>query len=169
MGRWVDALAGTRWVAGIALLLLASLSPVAGVALPGAYSGKTSCEPTPSDMEGPFYLPGAPERRATGEGLAVSGRLLSSAGCRPLPGGRIEWWHAAPSGEYDDAHRGTTKSGGEGEYRFSTDPPGKYPGRPLHIHLKASAPGHRPLTTQLYLKGGESRVGLDLVLEPVRR
>lgn len=161
-----NASAGKRWRAVFGLVLLVSLFPGWSGSPFGAAGGGISCEPTPSDVEGPFYKPGVPERRATGKGLAVSGRLLSSAGCRPLPGGRIEWWHAAPSGEYDDEHRGTTKARGAGDYSFTTDPPGKYPGRPPHIHIKASAPGHRPLTTQLYLKGRETRAGLDIVLEP---
>ena len=28
--------------------------------------------------------------------------------------------------------------------------PGAYPGRPLHIHAKVTAPGYAPLTTQIY-------------------
>ncbi len=35
---------------------------------------------------------------------------------------------------------------------------------PTHIHFKAFAAGYRPLTTQLYLKGGQSVVAFDLVL-----
>jgi len=47
-----------------------------------------------------------------------------------------------------------------------TDFPGKYPFRPRHIHFKVSAPGFAPLTTQLYLRGGETSVTFDLVLSP---
>ena len=47
-----------------------------------------------------------------------------------------------------------------------TDIPGKYPFRPRHIHFKVSAPGFAPLTTQLYLRGGETSVTFDLVLSP---
>lgn len=124
------------------------------------------CEPTRADSEGPFYKPGVPERTSTGEGLAVSGRLLGAPDCRPLPGGRIEWWHADPSGNYDDAHRGSMKVNADGTYRYTTDYPGKYPGRPPHIHVKAIATGYKPLTTQLYLRGGEKQAVFDIVLEP---
>lgn len=58
--------------------------------------------------------------------------------------------------------------GANGAYRFSTDFPGVYPGRPPHIHVKAFAPGHRPLTTQLYLRGGQTEADVDIVLVPVR-
>ena len=119
-------------------------------------------------MEGPFYRPGAPERTSTGEGLIVSGRVLGAPDCRPLPEGRIEWWHTSPSGRYDDAHRGSMKAGPDGSYRYTTDFPGKYPGRPLHIHFKVFAPGYRPLTTQLYLRGEEKEARFDIVLVPLK-
>jgi len=48
-------------------------------------------------------------------------------------------------------------------------PPGVYPGRPPHIHFKVSAPGHKPLTTQLYLRGGEKAIRFDLVVEAGQR
>lgn len=130
-------------------------------------AGQT-CKPTPADMEGPFYRPGAPERTSTGAGLAVSGRLLGATDCRPLAAGRIEWWHANASGDYDDAHRGNMKVNADGTYRFTTDFPGKYPGRPLHIHVKAFAPGYRPLTTQFYFRAGEKKVVFDIVLAPLK-
>lgn len=124
------------------------------------------CEPTPSDSEGPFYKPGAPERTSTGEGLVVSGRLLGAPDCRPLSGGRIEWWHAGASGRYDDAHRGSQTVRADGTYSYTTDIPGKYPWRPLHIHIKAFASGYRPLTTQLYFRSGEKKIVFDIVLGP---
>jgi protocatechuate 3,4-dioxygenase beta subunit len=105
---------------------------------------------------------------STGEGLIVSGRLLGAPDCRPLAGGRIEWWHAAKDGGYDDAHRGSMSAGPGGKYRYTTDFPGKYPGRPLHIHVKASAPGYRPLTTQIYVRDGEKQVAFDIVLAPLK-
>lgn len=133
-----------------------------------AATGGPRCEPTPTDSEGPFYRPGAPERTSTGAGLTVSGRLLGAPDCRPLSGGRIEWWHAGPSGDYDDAHRGTMKVSADGSYLYTTDFPGKYPGRALHIHVKAAAKGYRPLTTQFYLRGGEKEAAFDIVLAPLK-
>jgi protocatechuate 3,4-dioxygenase beta subunit len=60
------------------------------------------------------------------------------------------------------------KTGETGGYAFTTLPPGIYPGRPAHIHFKVTAPGHKPLTTQLYLRGGEKAVRFDLVVEDER-
>ena len=148
----------------LSLGLAAALLAIGG----SAATGGQRCEPTPPDMEGPFYRPGAPERTSTGEGLAVSGRLLGAPDCRPLSGARIEWWHAGPSGDYDDAHRGSMKANADGRYLYTTDFPGKYPGRPPHIHVKAFAPGYRPLTTQFYLRGGEKSAVFDIVLSPLR-
>jgi len=135
----------------------------------GGYAwAELKCEPTPSDSEGPFYKPGASERTSTGEGLVVSGRLLGAPDCRPLSGGRIEWWHADSSGRYDDAHRGSQTVKADGTYSYTTDLPGKYPWRPLHIHIKAFASGYRPLTTQLYFRSGEKKIVFDIVLAPLK-
>jgi protocatechuate 3,4-dioxygenase beta subunit len=142
------------WLAGLALTLcVGSTAPA-----------QPRCTPTPPDMEGPFYKANAPLREATGKGLAVSGVVRSAAGCEPITAARVEWWQANPRGEYDDAHRGSLVAGDNGAYRFDTDFPPPYYGRPSHIHFKAVAAGHRPLTTQLYLKGGERAVTFDLVL-----
>ena len=39
-----------------------------------------------------------------------------------------------------------------------------YYGRPPHIHVKVLAPGHAPLTTQIYPKAGQTEVAFDFVL-----
>ena len=142
-----------------ALLIGVGLVLTLGVSAPA----QPRCAPTRPYAEGPFYKPNAPVREATGKGLVVSGAVKSAASCQPIKGARVEWWQANPKGEYDDAHRGTliAESGG---YRFETDSPPPYFGRPSHIHFKVFAPDHRPLTTQLYLKGGEREVTFDLVL-----
>jgi protocatechuate 3,4-dioxygenase beta subunit len=134
----------------------------------GDVGAAQTCKPTRSDSEGPFYVPGAPIRTSTGSGMVVRGRLLGIPDCRPLPGGEIEWWQTNRRGHYDDAHRGRQTVASDGSYRFKTDFPGVYPGRPSHIHFKANAPGYRSLTTQLYLRGGETEVEFDIVLVPER-
>ena len=54
-------------------------------------------------------------------------------------------------------------------YAFTTSPPGVYPGRPPHIHFKVSVPGHKPLTTQRYLRGGEKAIRFDMVIDAGQR
>jgi len=141
--------------------LVSALLLALTVATAGA---QPKCAPTPRDAEGPFYKANAPVREATGKGMVVSGAVRSAATCEALKGARVEWWQANPKGDYDDAHRGTLITGAGGTYRFETDVPPPYFGRPPHIHFKAVAPGHRPLTTQLYPKAGQSEVAFDLVL-----
>ena len=145
---------------GSALLIGLALVLSAGTSAPA----QPRCAPTPADAEGPFYKPGAPLREATGTGLVVSGVVKSAATCEAIRAARVEWWQANPEGQYDDAHRGSQMTGRSGAYRFDTDSPPPYSGRPSHIHFKADARGYRKLTTQLYPKGGQSTVAFDLVL-----
>jgi protocatechuate 3,4-dioxygenase beta subunit len=131
----------------------------------GAPAGK-ACAPTRADSEGPFYKPDAPQRDRTGQGLVIAGAVRSSADCRPLPGARIEWWSANSSGEYDDQHRAVQRGDAEGRYRYETDRPGRYPGRPPHVHVRVVAPGHRTLVTQLYPAPNQASLPVDFVLVP---
>ena len=153
------------WVfaAGFAALCAgAGLAPGSGI----AWAGQPPCPPTAADAEGPFYVPNAPERSVLGRGLVVTGTVRSAGSCNPVPGARLEWWQANPRGQYDDAHRGMQAADGEGRYRLETSVPGLYPGRPVHLHARVSAPGYRTLTTQLYPKPGQTEITFDFVLRP---
>jgi protocatechuate 3,4-dioxygenase beta subunit len=149
MARVVFALA-------IALVALAPFSL--------ASAQTTSCAPTAPDMLGPFYKPDAPERSVTGHGLVVRGTVRSAKGCTPVPGARLEWWSADTRGEYRDELRATQKSGSDGAFSYETVAPGRYPGRPPHVHVKISAPGHRTLVTQVYPRDGQRAIATDFVL-----
>ena len=74
------------------------------------------------------------------------------------------WWAANSKGEYDDEHRATQKADSEGRYRYETDFPARYPVRPLHLHVRVTASGHRPLVTQIYPKAGQASLTFDFVL-----
>lgn len=124
------------------------------------------CEPTTPDMLGPFYKAGAPERSKVGEGYVLTGRVLSSEDCSPIEGARIEFWLVGPGGSYDDEHRATVFSGGSGSYRFESNFPPGYYGRPPHIHIRVSAKGYRTLITQHYPEKGSKGSAFDLVLMP---
>lgn len=126
--------------------------------------GHAQCVATRPDALGPFYKTNAPERASTGRGLVVSGTVRSLRGCTPIPGARIEWWSVNPRGEYDDAHRATQRADGEGRYRYETDSPLPYAGRPPHVHVRITAPGHRTLVTQLYPKTGQRAIETEFVL-----
>ena len=132
---------------------------------PAQVSG-TACPPTAPDMLGPFYVPGAPERSKTGDGLTVQVAVRSTRECKALPGAKLEWWSANRTGAYDDDHRATQVTDKEGRYRYVTDTPGKYPGRPEHLHVKVSASGHKTLVTQIYPKRNQNSIAFDFVLHP---
>jgi protocatechuate 3,4-dioxygenase beta subunit len=150
-------MSGTRYnVYLIVLILYLAVGTVA--------PAQPRCAPIPTHVEGPFYSPNAPLREATGKGLAVSGFVRSATTCEPIRAANIEWWQANPAGDLDDANRGALVTGATGGYGVDTDFPPPYYERPSHIHFKALAPGHRPLTAQLSLKGGERAVTFDLVL-----
>lgn len=144
-----------RFLAALAALTLTGL---------GAATAQSRCVATSPDMLGPFYVPNAPDRATTGRGLTVSGRVRGTPACAPLSGAKIEWWSANARGDYDDAHRATQVTDSEGRYRYETDFPGRYPGRPPHVHLRVSALGHRTLVTQLYPNPGDTTLDVDLVL-----
>jgi protocatechuate 3,4-dioxygenase beta subunit len=132
----------------------------------GTPAAQSTCAPTRPDAEGPFYKPDAPERERTGRGLLVNGTVRSATGCGALAGARLEWWSADPRGGYDDAHRATQRADADGRYRYETDVPGGYFGRPPHLHVRVTAPGHRVLVTQLYPRQGQTAMEVDFVLRP---
>lgn len=143
----------------VVLALLALLVAPAAAQVP-------ACAPTRPDMLGPFYKPDAPERARTGSGIVVSGAVRSAKGCAPLPGARVEWWSADERGEYRDDLRATQHADAQGRFTYETISPGRYPGRPPHLHVKVSAPGHKALVTQLYPRTGQHSLTTDFVLIP---
>jgi len=122
------------------------------------------CKPTQPDMLGPFYEPGAPVRTSVGSGYVLSGTVLAAEECKPIPNARIEFWLANPRGNYDDAHRATVFAGERGGYRFKSNMPVSYGGRPPHIHVRVRAPGYEELVTQHYPERGQRRANFDLIL-----
>ena len=116
-------------------------------------------KPTAWDEIGPFYKREAPQsaqlRRPGDAGLPVrvSGIVFDTKG-NVVSGAKIEIWQANHEGIYDldgYGYRATLVANVAGKYEFGCVMPGHYPGRVCqHIHYLVSAPGHKPLTTQLY-------------------
>jgi protocatechuate 3,4-dioxygenase beta subunit len=148
-----------------ALAAVLALAALLGGA-PAPAPGQARCEPTRPDMLGPFYKPGAPERSVTGQGLVVAGAVRSARGCGALAAATLEWWSADGRGQYRDDLRATQRTDAEGRYRYETVAPGPYTGRPPHLHVRVSAPGHRTLVTQVYPRDGERSIAFDFVLVP---
>ena len=63
------------------------------------------CAPTPPDAMGPFYKPNAPVRKHVGKGYELTGAVISTRNCQPIPQAHIEIWMAGPDGEYTDDYR----------------------------------------------------------------
>jgi catechol 1,2-dioxygenase len=136
-----------------------------------------------------------------GTPLLFQGRAKNVAG-EPLAEALIELWHADDLGFYSQFApglpewnlRGSVIADGEGNFEINTIQPAPYQiptdgacgaliaaagwhaWRPAHLHFKVSAPGHQPITTQLYFEGGEhvvddiaSAVKPELILAPTRR
>jgi protocatechuate 3,4-dioxygenase beta subunit len=123
-----------------------------------------SCVLWPAMTEGPFFVDARLERSDLTSGTSRAGVVqglpltltldvarIRSAGCQPVSGARIDLWHTDAAGEYSDVGpgagqprtkgqaflRGYQVSDANGRVRFRTIYPGWYPGRTIHIHLKA--------------------------------
>lgn len=121
---------------------------------------------TTADIEGPFYIPGAPlspqiaPANAPGTTLFVTGTVYANDCMTPVANALVDVWHANDGGDYEDDHyRGKVMTDWSGNYAFQTILPGKYLNgaqfRPRHFHFKVSAMDHE-LTTQIYFEGDTS-------------
>lgn len=124
------------------------------------------CKPTEPDMLGPFYKHNAPIRSSVGKGYVLQGTVRSSKDCSAVSKSMIEFWLAGPEGRYDDAHRATLIADASGVFRFESNVPRSYDGRPPHIHIRVSANGFKTLVTQHYPEAGKTGAIFDLVLVP---
>ena len=118
-------------------------------------------EPTPRQIEGPYYTPQTPRRNnlidgLRGQKLILEGRVLST-NCQPLANAIVDLWGCDANGEYDNTGfklRGHQVTDAQGRFRFETLVPGSYGNssfrRTPHLHVKVQAPASPLLTTQLY-------------------
>ena len=112
----------------------------------------------------------------TGEPTYYTGRVTDVAG-KPLAGALLDIWSGDGDGKYDVQlsptpkmqARGRLRTDAQGGYRFWSIRPTYYPvpddgpvgvmmhaahrsiNRPGHIHMIVSAPGHVPVTTQIFV------------------
>ncbi|MER6097921.1 carbohydrate-binding protein [Streptomyces sp. NPDC001728] len=129
-------------------------------------------DPTPPQMEGPYFKPDSPLRTSllesgtAGVRLTFSGYVFGLA-CRPISGVLLDFWQADTNGGYDNTgfrFRGHQFTDAQGAFKLTTIVPGLYPGRTRHLHVKIQAPGRPVLTTQLYFPG-EPRNNTDSLFD----
>ena len=127
-----------------------------------------ACSATSSDVEGPFFEAGAPQRikiaqdDEPGQRLMITG-VVQDSDCAPISGALLDVWQADKDGVYHGAAqeyrlRGQIITDAQGAYTIDTIKPGSYAlaansWRPAHIHFTVSKPGYVSLTTQLYFMG----------------
>ena len=140
-----------------------ALTLVSSIPLPALASAWDEAEkkrtPTPFCELGPFYKRQAPNTstlRAPGDSgmpLALAGAVYNTRG-ELVPDAKLEIWQTDNDGHYDiDGYRYRTllEPGAKGSYAIESVMPGHYPTRVCqHVHYLVTAPGHKPLITQLY-------------------
>ena len=114
---------------------------------------------TPMAALGPFYKRLAPSTKILrqpgdpGMPLVVSGTIFSTRG-EALPAATMEIWQTNHVGMYDNVgyhYRAKFSTDAAGKYEFASVIPGHYPARVCqHIHYLVTAPGHKPIVTQLF-------------------
>jgi hypothetical protein len=137
-----------------------------------------TCEDTDDNIEGPFYVAGAPvkttllEAGMPGTRFTVRGQVLGFGDCQPLTQATLDVWQADDAGNYDSIGyrlRGVFNVDSSGSYVLTTIIPGHYLNgnqyRPAHVHVKVRAPGFTLLTTQLYFEGDPYNV-IDPYIKP---
>ena len=143
--------------AAFGAITLASSIPVSVLA--AAWDNAEKKQPTPFCELGPFYKREAPNTstlRAPGDAgmpLTLSGVVYDVRG-GIVPDSKLEIWQTDNDGHYDiEGYRYRTllQPGTKGAYAIESVMPGHYPTRVCqHVHYLVTAPGHKPVITQLY-------------------
>lgn len=144
--------------AAFGVLSFASSMPVSALAAAWDDAEKKR-QPTPFCELGPFYKRQAPHTstlRAPGDSgmpLALSGVIYDTRG-DVVPDAKLEIWQTDNAGLYDIEgyrYRAILEPGAKASYAVESVMPGHYPARVCqHVHYLVTAPGHKPLITQLY-------------------
>ncbi|EMC98531.1 hypothetical protein BAUCODRAFT_429138 [Baudoinia panamericana UAMH 10762] len=111
-----------------------------------------------------------------GDNTLMHGKVLDYHTSKPIENAELDVWHTAPNGLYEQQDpnqvdmnlRGRFTTGADGTYSFyclrptsypvpNDGPAGKllelldrHPMRPAHIHFIITAPGYKPLVTQIF-------------------
>ena len=135
-----------------------------------AEATRSACDLTPRQTEGPYYFDVGQVRRDITEGkpgtpLIVELQLVEAGSCEPIRDAVVDIWHPDAAGQYS-GYRGQGDNGADtsgetflrgmqitdanGLVEFVTVYPGWYPGRTVHIHIKAYTDQRSFVTSQMY-------------------
>jgi len=117
------------------------------------------CTPTPDDGVSPSYQPDTPVRSIVGHGHVLTGAVLSSADCQPIPNAKLEFWPEEAGLGHPESSRATLFTESNGQYRFECNPP-------EHIHMRISAEGFHTIGVNSYHPEGAAKGIMNFVLVP---
>ena len=142
----------------------------AGVGLGLGTSGNSAparCQPTESDVAGPFERLDAPRRAKIGTGHVLRGRILRATDCEPVARAVVVLWQAGPKGYvYRPRGRGSVVTDRSGRFRFEGPVPASFGARPPHIHIAVSHPAYEELFTRHVVRRGAKTGRITLILTP---
>ena len=119
--------------------------------------------------EGPYYLDLDLVRRnikgnRKGTPLTLRFVVVDATTCKPVPGAKVEIWHADAAGVYSGVAgnsgnflRGIQTADSAGRVRFESIFPGWYRGRTPHIHMKVFVSGDEVHTGQVFFRPAVQR------------
>jgi protocatechuate 3,4-dioxygenase beta subunit len=119
--------------------------------------------------EGPYYLDLNLVRRdikgdRKGTPLTLRFVVVNATTCKPIPGAKVEVWHADAAGTYSGVAgqggnylRGIQVADSAGRVRFDSIFPGWYRGRTPHIHMKVFVSGNEVHTGQVFFREAVQR------------
>ena len=136
---------------------------------PESFAALGTCIMIPEMAAGPFPNRTELDRRDITEGspgrpLRLGLRVVDAT-CAPVPDVVVELWHADATGDYsgyvdngtgkDEGEgstflRGQQRTNGDGIVEFRTVYPGWYPGRAVHLHVRARTDDETLRTSQLF-------------------
>jgi hypothetical protein len=126
---------------------------------------RRTCEATESNPGGTNnYIPGAPERKALGEGFVIEGFVRQSAGCEPLEDVPVQVWLATETGGEQD-NRATVRTDADGRYRIETPPTVPQFGEPnIHVGVDQEELGFEPVFIRRVVDLDDRRAVVNLTL-----
>ncbi|KAI9833039.1 MAG: hypothetical protein M1819_003872 [Sarea resinae] len=127
-------------------------------------------------MDASIVREGSSQEILNGDHTYMHGRVVDYLSGKPIAGALLDVWHTAPNGLYEQQDpeqpdmnlRGRFTTGEDGSYSFYClrptsypipydGPAGKllqlldrHPMRPAHIHFIVTAPGYKPIVTQIF-------------------